>query len=156
MKLTFLVQGAPMELTLNGSMHAKFSPASNKLISADIMFDSGIIATQLQLLDSPKTDYTEEPDNCDAIAAAAAQAAANEADALLDSLQMPHLGTAIPTAITLVPSGDIPGTASAAVSVTSSEKDDSSDESLGDGIAKPDAVGSEGGIAMRRSTRRKE
>mmetsp|Transcript_1185 Transcript_1185/g.1815 ORF Transcript_1185/g.1815 Transcript_1185/m.1815 type:complete len:700 (-) Transcript_1185:200-2299(-) len=130
-------QGAPMELTLKGNMRAKFSQASNKLISAEILFDTGSIAPQLQLLNAPKLDRSEDlaskSDLIAAVAAAEAQAVANEADALLDSLQMPQLGSAVPVAITVMPTTQPVGTASAAVSVTSSDKDDSSDESFEDG-----------------------
>jgi len=114
-------QGAPMEMTLRGNMTAKFSPASNKLISAEIMFDTGIVATQLQHFDAPKC---EEDEHCDAVAAAAA----TKADAILDSLQMPQLGTAVPAAITVVPVPD--GAASATVSITSTEKEEHPEENI--------------------------
>jgi len=71
-------KGVPNEIVFRGSMRASFSPASNKLISVDIMFDTGAITTQLERLGVNTT------------ADAAAAAAAHEADALLDSLQMPH------------------------------------------------------------------
>jgi len=155
-------QGAPLELTVNGNMRAKFNPASNKLISAEVMFDTGSVASQLQMLDSPKSDLDDCDDACDAVAAAAqAAAAASEADALLDSIQMPQLGISVPSAVTILPS-PVPRASeeqTSAVSVTSSEKDDSSDESLGDGtgvknIASPPTTDS--GVVTRRSTRRKE
>jgi len=126
-------QGAPSEFVLKGTMHAHFSPASNKLLSAKILFDTGCVKAQLQQLILPRVtdsnDINKTTDSCDAVAAAAAaaQAAANEADALLDSIQMPHLSAAVPSAITLT---------STAVSVTSSEKGDSdSDESVDCGAA---------------------
>lgn len=104
------------------------------LISAEILFDTGSIAPQLQLLNAPKLDRSEDlaskSNLIAAVAAAEAQAVANEADALLDSLQMPQLGSAVPVAITVMPTTQPVGTASAAVSVTSSDKDDSSDESF--------------------------
>mmetsp|Transcript_4045 Transcript_4045/g.6323 ORF Transcript_4045/g.6323 Transcript_4045/m.6323 type:complete len:694 (-) Transcript_4045:1167-3248(-) len=129
-------QGAPMELSMTGNMRAKFSPASNKLIAAEILFDTGSIASQLQLLDAPKLDRSDElaskNDLVAAVAAAEAQAVANEADALLDSLQMPQLGSAVPSAITVLPNTQ-PVETSTAVSVTSSDKEDSSDESVEDG-----------------------
>lgn len=56
----------------------------------------------------------------------AAQVAASEADAILDSLQMPHIATStVPSNVTL--------SRIAAASVTDGEKSDSSDESNGDG-----------------------
>mmetsp|Transcript_3177 Transcript_3177/g.3738 ORF Transcript_3177/g.3738 Transcript_3177/m.3738 type:complete len:701 (+) Transcript_3177:296-2398(+) len=129
-----VAEGAPMELTLKGNMRANFSPASNKLISAEVIFDTGNIATQLQFLDSPKLEHNhEEIIKCEIDAAAAAQAVANEADALLDSLQMPQLGSAVPSAITVMPSTGLVGMNSTAVSITSSDKGDLSDDSL-DGV----------------------
>lgn len=120
---------------MTGNMRAKFSPASNKLIAAEILFDTGNIASQLQLLDAPKLDRSEELASKNelgaAVTAAEAQAVANEADALLDSLQMPQLGSAVPSAITVLPNTQ-PVETSTAVSVTSSDKEDSSDESVED------------------------
>lgn len=146
-----------MELTLKGNMRAEFSPASNKLISAEIMFDTGNVAAQLQLLDAPKGDLNEDLDNCDmvAAAAAAAQAAANEADALLDSLQMPQLGSNVPLAINFVSSSSLEGEMSGANTV--SDKDDSSDEGFGDMLSNQfgsDSLSAEAGIAKRRCSRR--
>jgi hypothetical protein len=74
-------KGLPSEIVFKGSMRSSFSPASNKLISVDITFDTGAITSQLERLGVS----IEAPD------AAAAQAAAHEADALLDSLQMPQV-----------------------------------------------------------------
>ncbi|KAL7471828.1 hypothetical protein ACHAXS_012142 [Conticribra weissflogii] len=74
-------KGVPNEIVFRGTMRASFSPASNKLISVDIMFDTGAITYQLERLG---VTINAEAAN------AAAAAAAHEADALLDSLQMPH------------------------------------------------------------------
>ena len=123
-------------------MRAKFSPASNKLISAELVFDAGNVASQVvnHLMVHTSTDACDEV----AAAAAAAQVAANEADALLDSLQMPHLDM-VPAAITLLPHS------TTAVSVTSSEKEDgSSDESTAE------ACENTSSLAKRRSTRVKD
>lgn len=122
-------------------MRAKFSPASNKLVSAELIFDSGRVASQLA---TAKAHTSETADRCDEVAAdAAAQAAANEADALLDSLQMPHLN-AVPAAITVMAHSTA---TKEAVSVTCSEKEDaSSDESTTENV----------GVAARRSTRLKD
>lgn len=137
-----LLQECAAKLSFKGLMRAKFSPASNKLVSAELIFDSGGAASQLAAAIKGHTSVTV--DKCDEIAAAvaAAQAAANEADALLDSLQMPHLN-AVPAAITVMAH-----TASKeVVSVTCSEKDDtSSDESMAENV----------GVAARRSTRLKD
>jgi hypothetical protein len=137
---TFLQEFAA-RLSFKGIMRAKFSPASNKLISVELIFDPGSVASQLE---AAKAHTLVTADNCDE-AAAAAQAAANEADALLDSLQMPHLH-AVTAATTVMPHQ------SAAVkdlfSVTCSEKEDgSSDE---------DTMERDGDAVMaRRSTRLK-
>lgn len=69
-------------------MRAKFSPASNKLISAEFIFDPAHFASQLGNIKTTSADV------------AAAAAAAHEADALLDSIQMPALN-AVPSAITV-------------------------------------------------------
>lgn len=67
-----------------------------------------------------------EVTNTEFDAAAAAQVAASEADAILDSLQMPHIEMEpVPTNVTLVP-------ANGPASITDVEKEDSSDESNGD------------------------
>ena len=71
------------ELFLKGQIRAKFSPASNKLISVMMSFDTGAIISQLNTI--AKAKHSSDAD----AAAAAAQVAANEADALLDSLEMP-------------------------------------------------------------------
>ena len=108
---------------LKGSVKARFSPASNKLISVSMSFDSGIVMSQLNhIFKAPGAVHSE----VDA-AAEAAQAAASEADAILDSLQMPHIGpqSVVPTNVTVLPR-------SAPVAVTDGEKSDSSDESNGD------------------------
>lgn len=73
-----------IELIVKGHTRAKFCPASNKLISVVMSFDTGAIASQVNLINKVKENSEAEA------AAAAARHAANEADALLDSLQMPH------------------------------------------------------------------
>lgn len=73
-----------IELIVKGNTRAKFCPASNKLISVVMSFDTGAIVSQINLINKVKESSAAEA------AAAAAQVAANEADALLDSLQMPH------------------------------------------------------------------
>lgn len=84
-------RGSQNELSVRGSIRASFCPASNKLLSANIMFDTGAVLSQLQeFMSIPKTAYEAE-----------AQAASNRADAILDSLQMPQLDTP-----TIVPQGE--------------------------------------------------
>jgi len=79
----FQFQGAPAELTLNGTVRGKFSPASNKLVSAKISCDTGSALFQLQKIASVAPVYE--------------QAQAAQADAILDSLCLPS-GT-VPSAV---------------------------------------------------------
>lgn len=110
-------------------MRAKFSPASNKLISAELIFDANKAATLFGNMETRNST-----DNEVAAAAAAAQVAAHEADALLDSIQMPELK--VPSNISLEGSKE-------SQCVTCSE---SSDESTTD-------LGPLAGVIARRSTR---
>lgn len=71
---------------LKGSVRGKFSPASNKLVSANISFDTGSAFFQLQKFAASKG----EPAVLEA-----AQAA--QADAILDSLCLPS--GAVPSAV---------------------------------------------------------
>lgn len=109
--------GAGSELKFRGIIRAKFSPESNKLVSASLDFDTGSIAMQLR---APVIFANIDEDGM----AAAAQVAANAADALLDSLEMPHLDVSsmIPSAVSLLNSDPSPA------SITSSEKDDNSSD----------------------------
>ena len=123
--LLSLPQGAPSELTIKGTVRANFSPASNKLISAVVSYDTGIILSQLEHIFSHSKMNTENNEVA-AAAAAAAQVAACEADAILDSLQMPHIEASVPANVTvqLVPPSSCSGSSSGE-SVTSLEKDES-------------------------------
>lgn len=112
-------QGTSSELTVKGSVKAHFSAASNKLISVSLAYDTGIVMSQVNQIKEGCTDEV-----------AAAQVAANEADAILDSLQMPNMPSSVPSNVTAVPSGAGPGPAS----ITDAEKEDSSDESNGETV----------------------
>lgn len=80
-----------------------------------LTFDTGLVNSQVHHI-----KYSHgEIDDVDA-----AQVAASEADAILDSLQMPHISTSVPTNVNVVPAS--------AASITDGEKSDSSDESNGD------------------------
>ena len=86
-------------------------------------------------------------------AATAAQVAANEADAILDSLNVPHIGaSSVPANVSMVPPPSSSGSSSGPgpASITDVEKEDSSDESNGD----LDEAGK--GMTTRRVLRRKE
>lgn len=74
-----VAKGFANEVLFKGSMKALFSPASNKLISVDMTFDTASIVHQVDSM------------GIVAMSDAAASAAAHEADALLDSLQMPQM-----------------------------------------------------------------
>jgi len=105
--------GSRNEVILKGQIRAKFSLASNKLISAVMRFDTSAIISQVngiaKLKESSLVDAAE----------VAAQVAANEADALLDSLQMPHFELPnIPLKINYV----------APSSVSSANSEDNSDD----------------------------
>jgi hypothetical protein len=95
------------ELVLKGILRGKFSPASNKLLSASMSFNTGCIHTQIpRIVNTPvKMETTEYVVD----AAAAAQDAANQADALLDSLQMPRIPTSV---VSVVPNSAYSSSAS--------------------------------------------
>ena len=78
-----VARGAPSEVVFKGSLSAVFSPASNKLISIDMKFDSGSISHQLEAMRN-EAEFSSSVND-------AATAAAHEAGALLDSLQMPQI-----------------------------------------------------------------
>lgn len=106
-------QGAPFELKLKGTIRGTFSPASNKLLTSTMSFDSGIVVSQLRSLTGGMSEENG--------ALAAAHAAASQADAILDSLQMPMVS--VPSAV-VVPSSS---------SDTSSDKGEvSCDDSVSD------------------------
>ncbi|KAL7550079.1 hypothetical protein ACHAWF_013306 [Thalassiosira exigua] len=75
-----VARGACAEVVLRGSARAHFSPASNKLISVDLTFDAASFQRQAEAVAASVVSPAE-----------AAAAAAHEADALLDSLQVPHI-----------------------------------------------------------------
>jgi hypothetical protein len=110
-------QGAIAELSIKGNVRAKFCPASNKLISVMMTFDTGIVMSQVNhIVKSAENDMDA--------AVAAAQVAASEADAILDSLQMPHIAPSIPSKINVVPPSSGSTTGSSIC-----EKEDPSDAS---------------------------
>lgn len=79
------------EVTMRGSVRASFCAASNKLLTASVMFDTGALLSQLQeLMAIPSSRYEVD-----------AQAVSHRADAILHSLQMPQLDKP-----TIVPQGE--------------------------------------------------
>lgn len=79
------------EVTMRGSVRAAFCPASNKLLAASIIFDTGAVLSQLQeFMATPNRKHET-----------GAQAASHRADAILHSLQMPQLEKP-----TIVPQGE--------------------------------------------------
>lgn len=97
-------------LTFKGVLRATFSPASNKLLSAELSFDTGIITSHVDRIQNLMSVH---------------QGAAAEADAILDSLEMPYF---LPTNIT---TSDQTSGISVPASITSSEKSDSENEEDG-------------------------
>jgi hypothetical protein len=83
------------KLSLKGCFRGKFSPASNKLLSASLTFDTAILLSQIQRSQATGGHAT-------AAEIAAAQAAASQADALLDSLQVPRIASSVPSAVNVV------------------------------------------------------
>lgn len=99
---------------MKGVVRGKFSPASNKLISASLTFDTSRIAfhaNRFCISDGGKADIE----------------AAQAADAMLDSLQMPRLAVpaSFPSAVNVVHS-------SCSSSEDASKGDVDSDESVSD------------------------
>jgi len=97
-------------LTFKGVLRATFSPASNKLLSAELSFDTGVLTSHVYRIQSLMQAH---------------QGAAAEADAILDSLEMPYflptnLGTTLSENISTNPA-----------SISSSEKSDSENEEDG-------------------------
>ena len=113
---------------MRGNLKAASSPASNKLISVSITFDTGVVVSQINHIFKDNDRSNDD--------VAAAQVAASEADAILDSLQMPHIDTtSVPSNVTLLSSSVV---SASAASITDVEKEDSSDESNGDAEEKVD------------------
>lgn len=106
-------KGAAAELTMKGIIRGKFSPASNKLISAKISCDTGSVLLQLHKLSG---EFEND----------VAQAAASKADAILDSLQVPCIPSHVPTAVLVDPSS------SSSEGSCDKGDGDSSDESIAD------------------------
>jgi hypothetical protein len=129
-----IIQNVPI---FKGTFRAKFSPASNKLLSASISFDTGCFLAQIT--EFLATNRAVEDDS------AAAQAAASQAGAILDSLQMPHL-----SASTCINGADVVPNSSSSMSEASEKGDDSSDESLADSNDKAQDASE---VTTRRSQR---
>lgn len=81
---TASVVGRKSEILFKGLTRGKFCPASNKLLTASMCFDTGAMASQVQMHQNT-TEGTEVESSDDA------QAAASQADAILDSLEINHV-----------------------------------------------------------------
>jgi len=101
-------QGAKSELTLNGCMRATFSPASNKLICAELLFDTGSVSSYLNRFSQYQTDDSNTKLN------SYNNSCTTDTDALLDSVLPPV-------------TSEVNGMSSN-VALISYEKGDSSDE----------------------------
>jgi hypothetical protein len=122
---TILNQGASAEFALKGNIRAKFSPASNKLISIVMMFDTGVIMSQVNHIVKSSVHEVDA-------ATAAAQHAASEADAILDSLQMPHIEpSSMPVNVVPLSSGSSTGSDGENKGLDSSDED-KEDSEFGD------------------------
>jgi len=130
-----VTKGAPADLVVRGTMHANFSPASNKLNSVELLFDTGVVAIQAKSLIVTPTVVTSA-DILSTGTTTNAHAAAEDANALLDSLEMPHID------------GD--GAISTIVSTGSVSSSDGSSDSKEPVASKPN---SQEAMAIRRSTR---
>mmetsp|Transcript_25278 Transcript_25278/g.73144 ORF Transcript_25278/g.73144 Transcript_25278/m.73144 type:complete len:804 (-) Transcript_25278:488-2899(-) len=113
-------KGAPAEMVVKGMMKANFSPASNKLNSAELLFDAGCIASQARNLITTPTVVTTSQILSSALSmtdktSADVDMAVNDADALLDSLQMPHV-TSAGNMSTVVSTASMDGTTTPAIS----------------------------------------
>jgi len=116
-------QGAHSEFTMKGIFRGKYCPASNKLLSAIMSFDTGPVLAQTQPLEMEPRD-TRADVACDEVADAAVQTTASQADALLDSLVMARLPASVPSAVIVPPSS------SSSCSSEESVTDDKSSSSI--------------------------
>ena len=116
-----VAKGAPSELVVKGMMKANFSPASNKLNSAELLFDTGCVTSQARSLITTPTVVTTSQILSSALSVtdrknnADVDMAVNDADALLDSLQMPHV-TSSGNMSTVVSTASMDGTNTPAIS----------------------------------------
>jgi len=95
---------------IQGNMRASFSPASNKLISCELSFDTGPIVSQLRKQCAPTY-----PIHDDFAANIFGGGASTDADRLLDSLEMPMLPGQAPTMHRAVSQKSVTGSEHAAV-----------------------------------------
>ena len=116
-----VAKGAPSEMVVKGMMKANFSPASNKLNSAELLFDTGCITSQARSLITTPTVVTTSQILSSALSvtdkttSADVDMTVNDADALLDSLQMPHV-TSSGNMSTIVSTASMDGTNTPAIS----------------------------------------
>jgi len=97
---------------VNGVLQASFCPASNKLTSARLSFDTNSVLSQVNRIESMI--------HTDLVSVKSCHDAAAEADAILDSLEMPYF---LPTS-----TGDISHNCIPAAPVSSSENSESENE----------------------------
>jgi len=105
-------------LAFKGVLRATFSPASNKLLSAELHFDTSVITSHIDRIQS---------------LIQARHGTVAEADAILDSLEMPYF---LPTNNSAANFSENTGTSNDInlnnpASITSSEKSDSENEEYG-------------------------
>ena len=132
----------PSQLSLKGVIRCAFSPASNKLVSACMTFNTGAFLSQIRSKGNVERASEDS----------AAEAAASEADAILDSLQMPKFNTVVPSnVVTVVP----PSSASSASegSLEKGECDDSLGEQPAEKTDEAAAAAAAAGMTTRRVRR---
>ena len=74
-------RGVPKEVAFKGSMRASFSPASNKLLSVDLKFDTGSVVQQVDEISGGHGGEGEHEDGL---------GGADEADEILEALRVPN------------------------------------------------------------------
>jgi len=100
-------RGAPKEVAFKGSMRASFSPASNKLLSVDLKFDTGSVVQQVDEMSGGHDAAADAHDG--------GLGGADEADEILEALRVPNFDGA-DNGAGAVPVGAAKSTAQANVS----------------------------------------
>lgn len=110
-----------------------------------MLFDTGAMNTQIEKINGDSVNKGEAKDQQDM---EAAQEAANQADAILDSLQMPRLTAPVPTAVTVVHP-------SSASSSSESSRDDKGEIESDDGSMDDGNKQESGNMRVTRRTQRR-
>ena len=133
-----LVHGS---LKLKGNLRCQFSPSSNKLITATLLFDTGVVQHQVASFSRASSPVAE------GLISEEAKFAAEEANAIIDSIQVPGFSS-VPTAVNVVPSS---ASSSSSADDVHGDKMDSADEHS---VSEGDKTDAKLGMSTRRVTRR--